>query len=154
VYNMAQLQQLLEARAAAESAYHAAERLPENDIENAMGDENQSNAIIRRLYAAQQPWIQAAEAYATAIQNDNNATNAEKVAATDDVGHIDRIQLPPGEEPPQQQQQQHGRIVGGRRRRSASSRKSSLRRRGTTRSAKKRGTRRQHRARTRSRRAH
>jgi len=150
---MAQLQNLLRARAAAESAYHAAERLPENDIENAMDDENESNAIIRRLYAAQQPWIQAAEAYATAIQTDNNSSDAEKLAATDDVRHIDRIQLPPGEEPPQQQQQ-HDRIVGGRRRRSASSRKSSLRRRGTTRSAKKRGTRRQHRARTRSRRAH
>ena len=143
VYNMAGLQQLLEARGIAETAYNEAQNAPENAMDNDI-DEDQGNAIIQRLYDAQQPWIQAAEAYRDAIQIDNNATEDEKQQARDYVGHIDRVQPPPAPAP----------VVGGRRRHSSSSRKSTLRRRGTTRSTKKRGTRRQRRARRGSRRAH
>lgn len=142
------LQQLLDARNNAESTYNEMLQDPENALdaypEGLTPDqqENRQYEISQGLYAANQAFINAARAYANAIQTDNNATPEDKQQARDYANHIDVLPQP-----------QRPETDGGRRRRSSTPRKSSSSRR--RRSTKRRtASRKQQKRRRGSRRAH
>lgn len=141
------LQQLLDARNNAERTYNGMLQDPENDLdaypEGLTPDqqENRQYVISQKLYAANQAFINAARAYANAIQTDNNATPEYKQQARDYANHIDVLPLP-----------QRPETSGGRRRRSSTPRKSSSRRRRSTK--RRTASRKQQKRRRGSRRAH
>ncbi len=120
---MSNLEQLLKARDDAERAYNLVQNAEENDMSNSM-DEETGDEIMKRLYNAQQPWIQAAKVYNDAIQADPSVSDADKQISRDYVRNIEPVNEPAS--------------LGGRRRRSSTARKSSSRR--GRRSSKKRAT--------------